>query len=124
MYDHSNQMAYKMKIRAHFFTKQLSVLALHCKLHYMALCSHFILLGRYTFLTGKGCFSIQNFRVSRMGRTFTHYMLTGLECVGVVPKGSTKIHEILLVAADSLTAAGKRDIFTPMLKVVARKPTE
>ena len=51
-------------------------------------------------------------------------MLTALEFVGVVPKGSTQIHNILMVAADGLIAGGKRGIFTPMLKVVARKPME
>ena len=77
---------------------------------------------RYTFLIGKGCCSLQSFRVSTLGRTCTHVSLTGLELIGMVPKGTTKVHSALLTGADGLIASGKSDIFTPMLRIVARKP--
>lgn len=40
----------------------------------------------------------------------------------VVPSGTTKVHSVLQVAAEGLIASGKIDIFTPMLRIVARKP--
>ena len=77
---------------------------------------------RYTFLAGKGCCSLQSFRVSPVGRTCTHAALTGLELIGIVPKGTTKVHSLLVTCAGGIIASGKVDIFTPMLRIIARKP--
>ena len=77
---------------------------------------------RYTFLQGKGYCSLQNFRVSPLGRFTTHIILAFLETIRVAPKGSTKVHTVLQTAAWALIAAGKLDIFTPTFRIVARKP--
>ena len=52
----------------------------------------------------------------------THYLVSGLEMAHVVPSGSSKAHTVLLTAADGLVASGKLQIFTPLLRIVARKP--
>eukprot|EP00731_Ephydatia_muelleri_P031592 Em0023g99a len=75
----------------------------------------------HVFLAGKGC-SFQNFRASNIGRWTTHAMLSVMETIGMAPSGSTKVHGLLQTAASGLIAAGQKDIFTPMLKIVARKP--
>ncbi len=45
-----------------------------------------------------------------------------LESVRAVPKGSFEIQEVLNIAADSLVAAGRLGIFTPMYYHKVRKP--
>jgi len=76
----------------------------------------------YTFLVGKHAFSLEAFRVSSVGRKLTHYMLSAMELLRVVPQGSTEVHNVLLTAADALTQAGRKDIFTPLFRLVLRKP--
>lgn len=76
----------------------------------------------YTFLVGKHAFSLDAFRVSSVGRKFTHFMLSGMEMLRIVPRGSTDVHSLLLTAADALTQAGRKDIFTPTFRLVLRKP--
>ena len=82
---------------------------------------HYINANRYIFLAGKGC-SFQNFRTSGVGRWTTHAMLSVMETVGMAPSGSTKVHGVLQTAASGLILSGQKDIFTPILKIVARKP--
>ena len=57
-----------------------------------------------------------------IGRRITSAALRVLEGLRVVPKGSFAIQEVLNVAADSLVAAGRLGIFTPMYFHMARKP--
>ena len=45
--------------------------------------------------------------MSVVGRWVTHTFLTMFEFVRIVPKGTTKVHSVLLTGADSLVAAGK-----------------
>ena len=52
----------------------------------------------------------------------THCFVSGLEMAHLVPFGASKTHSVLLTAADGLVASGKLQIFTPMLRIVARKP--
>ena len=59
---------------------------------------------------------------TKLGRIITTAALRVLEGVRAVPKGSFAIQEILNVAADSLVAAGRLGIFTPMYYHKARKP--
>ena len=80
--------------------------------------------SRYTFLAGTSCLSTQNCRMSVVGRWVTHTFLTMFEFVRIVPKGTTKVHSVLLTGADSLVAAGKCGIFTPSFRMVAQKPLE
>ena len=77
---------------------------------------------RYTFLVGKHAFSLDAFRVSSVGRKLTHLMLSAMEMLRIVPQGSTDVHNVLQTAADSLVQGGRKDIFTPMFRLVLRKP--
>ena len=49
-------------------------------------------------------------------------MLSAMEMFRIVPQGSTDVHNLLLTAADALTQAGRKDIFTPNFRLVLRKP--
>lgn len=77
----------------------------------------------YSFMEGRGC-SLQSFRVSTIGRMVTHCVLTVLETLSIAPKGVTKVHSVLQVAASSLIKSGRMEIFTPMFRVVGRKPDQ
>ena len=57
-----------------------------------------------------------------LGRKVTSAALRVLRRVRAVPEGSLEIQELLNVAADSLVAAGRLGIFTPMYFHKARKP--
>ena len=57
-----------------------------------------------------------------LGRKITSAALRVLEGVRAVPKGSFEVQKILNIAADSLVAAGRLGIFTPMYYHKARKP--
>ena len=57
-----------------------------------------------------------------LGRKLTSVALRVLEGVRAVPEGSWETHNILNIAADSLVAAGRLGIFTPMYYHAARKP--
>ncbi len=57
-----------------------------------------------------------------VGRIVTTWALLILEPLRIVPKGTTDVHSILNVAADSLVAGGRLGIFTPMFYFKARKP--
>ena len=60
--------------------------------------------------------------MSKLGRNVTHYSLSALESVQLVPKGTTDVHFILLNSGDTFIRAGKMDIVTPMFITIARKP--
>ena len=66
--------------------------------------------------------TLQDFKITPMGRWATHLMLYGLESVGLAPKGSVKVHRMLCKGADGLVKGGKEGIFSPMYFVLARKP--
>ena len=67
--------------------------------------------------------SVADFKSTPLGRWMTHLSILTLETIGIAPKGSTKVHKTLRVAADSLAKGGKEGIFTPMYFVLARKPS-
>ncbi|PIN27157.1 SAM-dependent methyltransferase [Handroanthus impetiginosus] len=67
-------------------------------------------------------FSLSNFRTTATGRLITKYMVMALEKMGVAPKGSGRVQEVLEKSADGLVAGGKHGIFTPMYFFLARKP--
>ncbi|KAJ8295053.1 Sterol 24-C-methyltransferase [Rhodotorula toruloides] len=62
------------------------------------------------------------FRMTKVGRNITGYGVWALEKLGLVPKGTWDVQEALKVAADSLVAGAKENLFTPMMLFVARKP--
>ncbi|MBS1593675.1 MAG: class I SAM-dependent methyltransferase [Bacteroidetes bacterium] len=66
-------------------------------------------------------FSFAHLRTSPAGRRIMHTALAGLERLHVIPKGSTRVHEVLETAADGLVGGGELGIFTPMFFVLARK---
>ena len=57
-----------------------------------------------------------------LGRRITSAALGVLEVARAVPRGSSAIHDVLNMAADSLVAAGRLGIFTPMYFHKARRP--
>lgn len=62
-------------------------------------------------------------RMTQIGRFFAHNAVSGLEKLGLAPKGTRKTADSLGHAADCLVAGGKQKLFTPMYLMVARKPT-
>ena len=59
---------------------------------------------------------------TRWGRKVTRAGVAVLERLGVAPKGSGQVSELLNMAADALVEGGERGIFTPMYFFLARKP--
>ena len=76
----------------------------------------------YAILQGRNLCSLQSFRASWFGRMMTHMLVVTMEGVGLAPRGSTSVHNMLLRAADGLIDGGRTGIFTPLYTVVARKP--
>ncbi|MDE0242872.1 MAG: methyltransferase domain-containing protein [bacterium] len=75
----------------------------------------------YRPLEGNGL-TLKGFPRTALGRRVTSTALRVLETVRAVPRGSFAVSEVLNVAADSLVAAGRLGIFTPMYFHRARKP--
>lgn len=69
----------------------------------------------------KAEWSTSQFKYTKPARAFTRFMLRLSERFGLVPKGVSAAHKILLTAADGLVAAGELDIFTPMYMLVVSK---
>ena len=65
---------------------------------------------------------LRSLQRTALGRRITSVVLRVLEGVRAVPKGSSEVHKILNIAADSLVAAGRLGIFTPMYYHKTRKP--
>lgn len=61
-------------------------------------------------------------RMTKVGRGAVHKLIGGLETVGIAPAGTQKTAHALALAADSLVAGAKENLFTPMYMMVARKP--
>eukprot|EP00001_Collodictyon_triciliatum_P101796 17895_5 len=51
-------------------------------------------------------------------------MVRILETLRLAPAGSSKVHDMLIVAADSLVEGGQLGIFTPCFFFLARKPLD
>lgn len=75
----------------------------------------------YQPLSGSGM-SLANFRSSRTGRVITHCTVSILEMLGIVPRGTLQVSNLLNRAALAFAEAGQLGIFTPMYLAVARKP--
>ncbi len=73
------------------------------------------------YLPLSGRFSLDGFKHTVAGRHLTRYFVKGLESVGIAPKGSTAVADVLGTAAVALVAGGRRGIFTPMYYFNARK---
>jgi sterol 24-C-methyltransferase len=57
-----------------------------------------------------------------LGRLVTHGLVLLLEQAGIAPRGATRVHSVLLRAADCLVKGGQQGIFTPLYHFHARKP--
>jgi len=68
--------------------------------------------------------SLEGFKSTSAGRFFTDKMVRCLETVRIAPQGSSKVHDMLCVAADSLVEGGKLGIFTPCYFFLAYKPED
>lgn len=61
-------------------------------------------------------------RNTEWGRMGVKIIVRVLEAVRVAPKGTLKMTEGFITAADALIDGGKKGIFTPMFLMVGRKP--
>ncbi|GMI09696.1 hypothetical protein TrRE_jg7524 [Triparma retinervis] len=71
------------------------------------------LKGNYSSLTG--------FRMSHVGRIFTHLMCTTLEALRIAPKGTVRVSSLLNATALDLVEGGEKQLFTPSYYFLARK---
>ncbi|KAI9660992.1 MAG: Delta(24)-sterol C-methyltransferase [Bathelium mastoideum] len=62
------------------------------------------------------------FRLTKLGRSSVHTLISFMEKFGIAPKGTQKTADSLALAADNLVAGGEKKLFTPMYLMVARKP--
>jgi sterol 24-C-methyltransferase len=65
---------------------------------------------------------IHRWQMTPIGRFITHLMVSGLETVRLVPKGTGRVSSFLNNGADALVEAGEMELFTPMFFFLARKP--
>jgi len=71
--------------------------------------------------TLNGSFTLNGFRMTRMGRMCTHAFITTLETLRIAPKGSVRVSALLNATALDLVEGGKKELFTPSFFFVARK---
>ncbi|KAH8702824.1 sterol 24-C-methyltransferase [Phaeosphaeriaceae sp. PMI808] len=62
-------------------------------------------------------------RNTKLGRVGVKIIVRILETVRYAPKGTLKMTEEFIVAADGLVDGGKKSLFTPMYLMIGRKPT-
>jgi len=74
------------------------------------------------YKTLQGSFSISGFKMTKVGRYTTDTFVKALEALGLAPKGSHQVSQLLIKAADALVAGGEKKLFTPMFLYVVRKP--
>jgi len=67
-------------------------------------------------------FSLSGLKLTRSGIWVTHQLVSGLEKLRLIPKGSTQAHGVLTLAATGLVLGGQKEIFTPMFFFLVRKP--
>jgi len=73
------------------------------------------------YATLDGSWSISGFRMTYLGRCFTHALITVLETVRLAPKGSVEVSRLLNETAIDLCEGGRMEIFTPSYFFLARK---
>ncbi|KAG8368051.1 hypothetical protein BUALT_Bualt15G0005200 [Buddleja alternifolia] len=61
-------------------------------------------------------------KMGRIAYWRNRIVVTVLEWLGIAPKGTVDVHEMLFVTADYLTRGGETGIFTPMRMILCRKP--
>jgi len=73
------------------------------------------------YQTLKGDFSLKGFRMTKVGRICTHYMVSTLEFLRIAPKGSVRVSALLNATALDLVEGGEKQLFTPSFFFIARK---
>ncbi|KAL3785961.1 LOW QUALITY PROTEIN: hypothetical protein HJC23_005670 [Cyclotella cryptica] len=73
------------------------------------------------YYTLNGSFTLNGFRMTRLGRSCTHALVSCLEFLKIAPKGSARVSALLNAAALDLVEGGRKGIFTPCLFILARK---
>lgn len=71
--------------------------------------------------TLSGSFTLNGFRMTRIGRICTHAFITTLETLRIAPKGSIRVSALLNATALDLVEGGKKELFTPSFFFIARK---
>jgi 24-methylenesterol C-methyltransferase len=61
-------------------------------------------------------------KMGRIAYWRNHIVVTVLSAVGIAPKGTVDVHEMLFKTADYLTKGDDSGIFTPMHMILCRKP--
>lgn len=69
----------------------------------------------------KGSWNFRGFRMTRLGRMFTHLLVTVLEFMKIAPSGSTRVSSLLNATALDIVDAGKQQIFSPSFFFLAKK---
>lgn len=67
-------------------------------------------------------FSLFRLQFTSIGTWLMDRVLNGMEMIGLAPKGSQAVREMLRQAQLGLVAGGQQNTFTPMYLVVAKKP--
>ncbi|KAJ9050554.1 Delta(24)-sterol C-methyltransferase [Entomophthora muscae] len=76
----------------------------------------------YVPLEGRIQDGIMGFFRTKLGKSITGQFVGLLESMGVAPKGTQHMSQVLSVAQDNLVEGAKLGIFTPMFLLVGRKP--
>ncbi|KAJ8530308.1 hypothetical protein K7X08_037143 [Anisodus acutangulus] len=63
-------------------------------------------------------------KMGRIAYWRNHILVTILAFLGIAPKGTVDVHEMLFVTADYLSQGGEKGIFSPMHMILCRKPEE
>jgi len=68
-----------------------------------------------------GTYSLKGFRMTRLGRLCTHFLVTTLEALKVAPTGTVRVSSLLNATALDLVEGGQKELFTPSFFFIARK---
>jgi sterol 24-C-methyltransferase len=73
------------------------------------------------YKTLEGDFSVKGFRMTHIGRVFTHCMVSTLEFLRIAPAGSVRVSKLLNATALDLVEGGQQELFTPSYYFLAKK---
>lgn len=68
------------------------------------------------------CRSLKGFRRTPLGQWCTHTLVSGMERIGLAPKGATVVSKFLSKGANGLVGLGEVGAFTPLFFFHVRKP--
>lgn len=67
-------------------------------------------------------FSLSQFRLTIVGRAITRMFVWTLETLRIAPRGTYQVAQFLEEGADGLVLGGKKEIFSPLFFLLAKKP--